>query len=462
MLLSEGFCSPGSGSPVYAKLTQSDVEGGDRFGAAVAVNGDAVVVGAFGHDGSGIDRGAAYVFLKPAGGWAGTLTENAKLTASDASDGDLFGSSVAVNGDTVVVGTPGDDLLTVLTGQQIELLADAGSSYVFVKPPGGWAGALGQSATMIDPIRAAGDHFGTSVAVSDDTAVVGIPGDDRGGNADQGSAGVFVAPSGGWAGTLNPSARLTAAGGAAGDGFGFSVATNGEAAFVGAPGDDFFAHVDQGLAYVFVKPVGGWTGALVNTAILFASDGEAGDHFGRTINVSGDEVLVSHGVTQPNTVYLFAKPVGGWGTMTETDKVVVGDGSLQFFGFSGNTVAAGSDDLNYVQVYVRSFILPKIASILKDIFNPGSTIPLKFRIFDGGGQPISDTEAERLAASCGVQIFFSGGGGSPGCARYDGGFFRFKLKTQKTLPPGTYELTVKVYAGGELVATETAEVRARH
>ena len=92
-----------------AKLTASDGAEGDSFGGSVAVSGETVVVGAF-RDGVGSNccRGSAYVFMQPPGGWAGALTENAKLTASDGGER-RFGSSVAVSGETVAVGTDGTE-----------------------------------------------------------------------------------------------------------------------------------------------------------------------------------------------------------------------------------------------------------------------------------------------------------------------------------------------------------------
>ena len=105
-----------------AKLTASDGAAGDSFGS-VAVSGDTVVVGASGHDvGPNANQGSAYVFVKPPTGWA-SGTQTAKLTASDGAALDFFGGSVAVSGDTVVVGAGGDDVA----------FADQGSAYVFLR-----------------------------------------------------------------------------------------------------------------------------------------------------------------------------------------------------------------------------------------------------------------------------------------------------------------------------------------
>jgi hypothetical protein len=107
-----------------ANLTASDGAAGDQLGRSVAVAGDTVVAGApLDAVGANAGQGSAYVFQKPAAGWAGTVNEAAKLTASDGAPFDELGFSVAVAGDTVVAGVPGDDV-----GANV----NQGSAYVFV------------------------------------------------------------------------------------------------------------------------------------------------------------------------------------------------------------------------------------------------------------------------------------------------------------------------------------------
>jgi uncharacterized repeat protein (TIGR02543 family) len=204
----------------------------DNFGASVALSGDTVVVGARGDDSS---KGSAYVFVRPAGVWATTSTYTARLTASDGVAWDNFGYSVAItiSGDTVVVGAYSDD-------------SEKGSAYVFVRPVGGWVD-MTETAKLTASDGEAGDRFGYSVAISGDTVVVGAYGDDIGNNDNQGSAYVFVRPGGGWATTSTYTARLTASDGAAWDHFGASVAISGDTVVVGAYGDDS----GKGSAYIF-------------------------------------------------------------------------------------------------------------------------------------------------------------------------------------------------------------------
>jgi hypothetical protein len=316
-----------------ARLAASDGEAGDTFGFSVAVSGETVVVGAFGDDiGANMDQGSAYVFVRPAGGWAGALAENAKLIASDGAAFDDFGVSVAVSGDTVVVGALFNDV-----GDNI----GQGSAYVFVKPAGGWAGHGGRQAHRSDgePVNFLGD----SVAVSGDTVVVNAPFGNVGANINQGSAYVFVRPAGGWAGLLQENAKLVASDGATGDfsfavGFDDSVAVSGDTVVLGAAGDDIEPDADQGSAYVFVKPVGGWAGTLTESAKVTASDGAADNRFGHSVDTSGDTVVVGSVVSPDLSAYVFVEPSGGWaGALQENARLAGSDG------FNGFAVAVSGD-----------------------------------------------------------------------------------------------------------------------
>jgi len=221
-----------------AMLTAADGAAEDVFGNSVAISGDTMVVGADGDDGR---RGSAYVFVRSGGTW----TQQSKLTASDGAANDLFGSSVAVSGDTVVVGAYSDDMRQ-------------GSAYVFVKPGGGWSD-MTQTAKLTESHRAEGEIFGWSVAVSGDTVVVGAPADGIGVENPQG-AYVFVKPGGGWS-DMTETAKLTASDGYVFDFFGASVAASGNTVVVGASDDAIGPNIGpnsgQGSVYVFVKPGGG-------------------------------------------------------------------------------------------------------------------------------------------------------------------------------------------------------------
>ena len=335
-----------------AKLLAADGAFDDLFGWSVAVSGTTVVVGAYGDDDQGPTSGSAYVFERPAGGWDGTHLDSAKLLASDGAAGNQFGYTVAISGTTVVVGAP---YLDDARG------ADSGSAYVFEKPVGGWAGSLVESAKLLASDGAAGDQFGYSVSISGTTAVVGAYLDDDRGD-DSGSAYVFEKPVGGWAGTVQESAKLLASDAALSELFGYSVSISGTSAVVGAI--LFNASLNFGSAYVFEKPAGGWIGIVEESAKLLASDAPAFTYtgFGSAVAISGTTAVVgaffdeAQSITDSGSVYVFERPSGGWsGTLVQSAKLFASDAAVEDYlgisvAISGTTVLAGTyfDDDNGV------------------------------------------------------------------------------------------------------------------
>ena len=274
-----------------AKLTANDAAADDEFGISVAVHGETVVVGAHLENANDddvdpnddvADSGAAYVFTKPgSGGWADN-TETAKLTASDAAENDQFGISVAVHDDTVVVGAPYNDY----DDTDGDTDDDEGAVYVFTKPgSGGWAGNT-EGAKFTAPDGAANDEFGVSVAIDVDAVVVGAHLHDVGANANAGAAYVFTrdSNSGKWGQPL----KLTASNGHADDGFGNSVAVDGNTAVVGAYLDDRDdAALDTGSTYVFARKLGVWS----QTLNLAGSDPDEDDGLGYSVAVDDGTLL---------------------------------------------------------------------------------------------------------------------------------------------------------------------------
>jgi uncharacterized repeat protein (TIGR01451 family) len=311
-----------------AKLTASGGQAEAQFGFSVAISGDTVVVGAEGVNGF---QGAAYVFTKPGLAWE-NMTETAKLTASDAQAGDYFGFSVAISGDTVVVGAEG------VNGYQ-------GAAYVFTKPSSAWEN-MTETAKLTASDAQAGDNFGSSAAISNETVVVGAPGV----NTSQGAAYVFSEPGPGWT-SITETAKLTASDGQENDYFGSAVATALGTVVVGAYG----ANTYHGTAYVFVEPGSGWE-PMTETAKLTASGGQANDYFGSSVALGGDTVVVgAPGVnTARGAAYVFAKPGSGWANMTETAKLTASDGQANhYFGswvaLSGNAAVVGAYGANSAQ-----------------------------------------------------------------------------------------------------------------
>ena len=229
-----------------AKLTASDGLSLAYLGYSVAVDGNTVLAGAFGSDTSfgRTGNGSAYVFAKPASGWADG-NETTKLTASDLQPSDYFGFSVALDGDTAVIGARQHN--DPVSG------AGSGAAYVFTRESGVW----GEKAKLTASDAAAGDNFGVSAAVEDATVVVGSWQDDDNGR-NSGSAYVFTKPDLGWASTFE-TLKLTAPNGAANDRFGWSVAVDlddqrGDLALVGAYSDDIATGMDAGSVHVLGIP----------------------------------------------------------------------------------------------------------------------------------------------------------------------------------------------------------------
>jgi len=320
-----------------AKLTASDAWLGAEFGLSVSISGDTIIVGAQRDRGAGNGTGSAYVFVRNAGG-ADSWGEVAKLTASDATSGDRFGSSVSISGDTVGVGARSDD----------DGGAYSGSAYVFARNAGG-ADNWGEVAKLTASDAAMEDYFGASISISGDTVVVGANGDDDAGSA-SGSAYVFERNTGG-ADSWGQVAKLTASDAAADDWFGISVSLSGETVVVGALWDDD-AGSNSGAAYVFERNMGG-ADSWDEVAKLTASDAAASDVFGWSVSLSGDTVVVGainddDAGARSGSAYVFERNTGGadsWGQMA---KLTASDAAAEdLFGssvsISGNTVVVGAD-----------------------------------------------------------------------------------------------------------------------
>src|ERR1051326_1340287 len=293
-----------------AELASSDGAANDEFGWSVGISGNTIVVGAPFHTvASHSQQGAAYVFVMPDSGW-GNMTETAELVSSDGAANDFFGSSVAINGNTIVVGAGG----ATVNGN-----AHQGAGYIYVQPQGGW-----QSMTETAKIAASdgyvGDDFGASVAVSGNTIAVGAPYAYISGNLEQGAGYVFVQPQGGWA-NMTETAKLTASDGAANDILGAAIAIDGQTLVIGASGATINGGQSAGAAYVFVQPQGGWAN-MTQTAKLTASDAMPDDFFGASVSISGATIAVGAPSDYTGAAYVFVEPPNGWTNMTQTAELV--------------------------------------------------------------------------------------------------------------------------------------------
>ncbi len=324
-----------------AKLVTSDSATGDLAGFAVSLFADTALVSAHAADPGGIAQaGAAYVFARNPS--QGTWAQQAKLVAGDGMTGDLFGRAVALSGDTALIGAN----LVDAGG-----LANSGAAYVFSRNPatGVWAQQLPR---LVPSDSATGDEFGFSVSVSSDTALVGAYLAGSAGKTEAGAAYVFVRnpASGAWM----QQAKLLAADSASGDHFGLSVALSGDIALIGAPDADPGGKTSAGAAYVFVRnPASGvWT----QQAKLVSTNGVPSDIFGSAVALSGNRAAVTarlatfDGQAPVGTVYLFTQAPGqaAWVPEARLGATDAAPGDSAGFGVSlfGDTLGLGASGVD--------------------------------------------------------------------------------------------------------------------
>ena len=303
------------------KLTANDAAAGDSFGWSVAINGDTVVVGAYGDDDGGSNKGSVYVFRTSDDGT--TYNQVAKLKTADAA-ADHFGRAVAISGGLIAIGSA-----TYGTG---------GAAYVFRTSDGGATYVEVAKLTAADTCCA--DNFGISVAIDGDTVVIGAYLDDDGGS-DSGSAYVFRTTDGG--ATYGQVAKLRASDAATGDNFGGCVAIDTGTVVVGARYDDD-GGANKGSVYVFRTSDDGTT---YNQVAKLKTADAAADHFGRAVAISGGLIAIGSATYGTGgAAYVFRTSDGG-ATYVEVAKLTAADTCCaDNFGISvaidGDTVVIGA------------------------------------------------------------------------------------------------------------------------
>ncbi len=257
----------GAAWPLQQRLSPSDSNTYDRFGASVAVDGNAVVAGSYWSDCTdGDDCGAAYVFRFDGSSWL----EEQKLIASDAGAGELFGYSVALHSDLAVVGA---------------VLSDCGAgpacgaAYVFRHGDTGWR----EEQKLVAPDANAFDQAGVSVAIGENVALVAGWLADCPAGENCGAVHVYRFDGATWA----YEQTLTASDAAAGDGFGRSVALRGHQALIGAYRAGCANAADCGAAYLYRFNGSDWT----EERKLTAPAGAALDYFGLAVALGEDFAL---------------------------------------------------------------------------------------------------------------------------------------------------------------------------
>jgi trimeric autotransporter adhesin len=377
--------------PAAVGITQA----GDWFGYSVAVSGDTVVVGAPQEDSSSLgvnsvpnelaagSAGAAYVFTQSAGVWSQQAYLKPAAVGPGGQAGDHFGFSVAISGDTVVVGAPEEDSSSMgVNSTPIEGATDSGAAYVFVRSGGAWSqqaylkpGAVGASQ--------ASDQFGWSVAISGDTLAVGAydeASSTTGVNSSPnelapgaGAAYVFARSGGVWTqqAYLKPAAVGTTQ---ANDHFGAAIAVSGDTVVVGAFQEDSSSTGinstpnegagGAGAAYVFARSGTVWSQQAYLKPASVGPGGQAGHMFGTSVAVSGDTVAVganhessstlginttpNEGAGSSGAVYVFTRNAGVWSQQayvkpSAVGTTQVGDNFGNAVALSGDTLVVGAD-----------------------------------------------------------------------------------------------------------------------
>ena len=322
----------------------------ERFGKSVAIDKDVIVVGATITD----SHGSAYIFVKSQNGWP--ILETAKLTSWFGGTNDWFGYSVAIEGDTVVVGSMQHDV----SGK-----TDQGEACVFVRPAGGWIDMTKESCTLRASDGKADEFFGRFVSISNNTIIVGSDAHGTGDSAYQGAVYVYEKPDTGWVThtVLTEQAKLMASDGAEYDHLGYSVAIDGNTIVAGAPGFHSTGKTNLGAAYVFVKSGTHWID-MEETAEFRAADGMEDDFFGHAVAIDGNTIVIGspyHNRTDKDptglpyyipdmgAVYTFSRPSGGWHDLQTKAAMISSDGRAndhlgKSVAISGSTIIAGAPD----------------------------------------------------------------------------------------------------------------------
>ncbi|MCA8911334.1 MAG: cadherin-like domain-containing protein [Planctomycetes bacterium] len=318
-----------------AKLIPSDSQPFDQCGCSVAIDGDTAVVGL--EDPNFKASGAAYVFVRNGTSW----TQQAKLTTTTSTGSDFYGFRVAIDGDTIAVSAYQEGTAT---------LTNSGAVYVFVRNGTTWS----EQARLTASDAADFDGFGWSVAVSGDTLVAGAIGDDHSGYSDAGSAYVFTRSGTSW----TEQAKLTANDARDFDGLGYAADVDGDTVVIGCPDGAYSSTAvteQSGSAYVFHRVGSSWS----QQGRVVASDHADGDRFGYDVGVSGDVICVGspydthNSINAAGSAYFYIRSSGSWG---DEHKVIASDYSAGAgrFGWaariSGDTAAVGRLQADYGSV----------------------------------------------------------------------------------------------------------------
>lgn len=297
-------------SQAQQKIFGNDTTTGDFFGSSVSIDGDTLLVGAFYDDEPQVDSGAAFIFKRSSGTWSQT----AKLVSNDPASSDGMGFDVSLAGSVAVLGAPWDDLTSPSSGTMF----NAGSATIFEDDGSGWV--YKQKVFASDALAL--DNLGWGVSTDGSLLAVGAPKADIAGTSDAGAVYIFGKVSGVWV----EQAKITAPTPASSEEFGRSVGLMGNTIFVGAWRSDAAAG-DAGAVYVFQESNSVWS----YQQTLTASDAASGDGFGEYLAVDNDLLLIGSWLSDDSgsasgSAYIF-RLNSNTDTWEEEEKLVPSDGA---------------------------------------------------------------------------------------------------------------------------------------
>jgi len=248
-------------------FTAPDAKPGDAFGQSIALTENHLIIGAPRNDAFAADSGAAYIYKREKDTWR----YQTKITASDGAAGDLFGISVAVDGNTILVGADLHD----------EKAENAGAVYVYALDDKQWK----QQAKLMASDAGKTDIFGVRVALSENTALISARRDDtKELGIDAGSVYIFVRDGSTW----KQQVKLTSPDGQADDRFGRAVSLSGATAIISAMNHDANGK-DTGALYVYKNNSGSWR----YTSKFVAKSSMPDDKFGWNIGLSNGVAVIA-------------------------------------------------------------------------------------------------------------------------------------------------------------------------
>lgn len=318
-----------------AKLIAADGRRRDGFGKSVAIDGNTIVVGALEADiGKDRNQGAAYVFTRTGNNWG----KQVKLEASGGRAINLFGSSVDISGDTIIVGAPGvDNFLNDKVPQA------NGAAYIFKKINDDWV----ESQKLYIDSKKTGT-FGINVAIDNKTAVISAAIDDP-----TGAVYIFSDDGTGWKKEHRIVPQVVSEN-LATEKFTATMdnlAIDGDTVVIGG---SYKGEKSNGVAYVYIRKNGKWT----QQAKLTSTNGKKGDSFAWSLDISGDNIVIGEHLSSnqmKGSVYWFKRKMTNKGAVwIEQNIITAPDGKLyDLFGISvaidGDKILVGADNHDYNQ-----------------------------------------------------------------------------------------------------------------